>query len=105
MQAFLDRRRDHGEGSEASNSPELSPSSERIQDHNLFLKNTNNEHLIPGVPHVEASELFEVGWVAGTEDRYLELISAEWQHTRIALRRSSHPECFAAVKADLEVLT
>ncbi|XP_048513237.1 uncharacterized protein LOC105688880 isoform X2 [Athalia rosae] len=109
LQAFLDRRREPAEGSEASQSPEFSPHNNRVE---LFCKNTKDDvkqpedkDLIPGVPYVEASELFEVGWVAGTEDRYLELISAEWQYTRVALRRSSHPDCINAVKADLEILT
>ncbi|XP_046629155.1 uncharacterized protein LOC124309525 isoform X1 [Neodiprion virginianus] len=109
LQAFLDRRREPAEGSEGGHSPKLSPTKNRVE---IFRNNTNSEKQpeyenppIPGVPHVEASELFEVGWVAGTEDRYLELIAAEWQNTRTALRRSSHPDCFTAVRADLNVLT
>lgn len=109
LQAFLERRREPGEGSEASQSPNSSPAgNNRVE---IFSKNTNSEkrpeerQIIPGVPHVDASEVFEVGWVAGTEDRYLELIAAEWQHTRTALRRSSHPDCFTAVRADLDILT
>ncbi|XP_046751405.1 uncharacterized protein LOC124414502 [Diprion similis] len=109
LQAFLDRRREPAEGSEGDPSPKLSPTNNRVE---IFRNNTNSEKQlgyenppIPGVPHVEASELFEVGWVAGTEDRYLELIAAEWQNTRTALRRSSHPDCFTAVRADLNVLT
>ncbi|XP_015185907.1 PREDICTED: uncharacterized protein LOC107071427 isoform X2 [Polistes dominula] len=61
--------------------------------------------LLLDVPHVPASEIFEIGSVAGTEDRYLELIYAEWENTRISLKRQTHPECRNAVKADMEILT
>lgn len=43
--------------------------------------------------------------MAGTEDRYLELISAEWHSTRVTLKRQTHPLCEDAIKADIEVLT
>ncbi|KAI4489429.1 hypothetical protein M0802_011184 [Mischocyttarus mexicanus] len=57
------------------------------------------------VPLVPAAEIFEIGSVAGTEDRYLELIFAEWENTRISLKKQTHPECRNAVKADMEILT
>lgn len=82
----------------------------------LSSKNNNNKcdnkwksqelkSIIPGVPHIAAPEIFEIGWIAGTEDRYLELIFAEWQNTRVSLKRHSHPECKDAVKADLDILS
>ncbi|XP_043282862.1 uncharacterized protein [Venturia canescens] len=113
LQAFIDRRRSTNESSECVVSPN-SPDKERFD---LFIKTKNeNENKnkkindkeragIPGVPHVHASDIFEIGWIAGTEDRYMELMFAEWQSTRVALRRHTHPECREAVKADLEVLT
>lgn len=67
------------------------------------VKDTNC--VIPGVPHIKFSELFEIGWVAGTEDRYLEYIYAEWENTKVSLKKHTHPECEKAIKADLEVLT
>ncbi|KAL2720576.1 inactive serine/threonine-protein kinase TEX14-like isoform X2 [Vespula squamosa] len=65
----------------------------------------NNAILLLDVPNVTASEIFEIGSVAGTEDRYLELIYAEWENTRISLKRQTHPECRNAVKTDMEILT
>lgn len=68
-------------------------------------KSQEAKSFIPGVPQIPPSEIFEIGWVAGTEDRYIELIFAEWQNTRVSLKRHSHPECKDAVKADLDVLS
>ncbi|XP_046834257.1 uncharacterized protein LOC124430982 isoform X1 [Vespa crabro] len=65
----------------------------------------DNLILLLDVPNVTASEIFEIGLVAGTEDRYLELIYAEWENTRISLKRQTHPECRNAVKTDMEILT
>ncbi|XP_035724443.1 uncharacterized protein LOC118442665 isoform X2 [Vespa mandarinia] len=65
----------------------------------------DNSILLLDVPNVTASEIFEIGLVAGTEDRYLELIYAEWENTRISLKRQTHPECRNAVKTDMEILT
>ncbi|XP_015609453.1 uncharacterized protein LOC107274657 isoform X2 [Cephus cinctus] len=107
LQAFIDRRRNPNEpGGITLDSPEKT----RLD---IFIKNTNNTNndkkddniTIPGVPHIPAPEVFEIGWVAGTEDRYLELIFAEWQNTRVSLKRHTHPECQNAIKADLKVLT
>ena len=39
-------------------------------------KSQESTPILPGVPHIPASEIFEIGWVAGTEDRYVELIFA-----------------------------
>ena len=72
-------------------------------------KNKSNEkrenNAIDGVPHVHARDIFEIGWVAGTEDRFMELIFAEWQNSRVSLRRNTHHDCKNAIRADLEVLT
>lgn len=64
-----------------------------------------NDFVVLDVPLIPPSEIFEIGWVAGTEDRYLELVYAEWENTRISLKRHMHPDCRNAVKADMEVLT
>lgn len=69
------------------------------------IQNEDNSTLLLDVPNVTASEIFEIGSVAGTEDRYLELIYAEWENTRISLKRQTHPECRNAVKTDMEILT
>ncbi|CAD1472538.1 unnamed protein product, partial [Heterotrigona itama] len=112
LQAFIDRRRTSDDVDiEAPCSPDKKRA-EKI----LLAKNNKNKcdnerksqesrSVIPGVPHVPAPQIFEIGWVAGTEDRYLELIFAEWQNTRVSLKRHSHPECRDAVKADLDVLS
>ncbi|KAK9295162.1 hypothetical protein QLX08_010441 [Tetragonisca angustula] len=112
LQAFIDRRR-------TSNDVDIeapcSPDKERA-DKIFLAKNNKNKcdnerksqeskSVVPGLPYVPAPQIFEIGWVAGTEDRYLELIFAEWQNTRVSLKRHSHPECKAAVKADLDVLS
>ncbi|XP_012226022.1 uncharacterized protein [Linepithema humile] len=62
-------------------------------------------HLVPGVPHIRASEIFEIGYVAGTENRYLELISAEWHNTKVTLKRHVYPPCRDAIKVDVEILS
>lgn len=110
LQAFIDRRR-------ISDNVDIeAPSSPDKKRADLLAKNNNNKSenernlrepksIIPGVPHILAPEIFEIGWVAGTEDRYVELIFAEWQNTRVSLKRHSHPECKDAVKADLDVLS
>ncbi|KAF3421918.1 hypothetical protein E2986_01461, partial [Frieseomelitta varia] len=111
LQAFIDRRRTSDVDIEASCSPD-----KKRSDKLLLVKNNKNKcdnewksqeskSVIPGLPYVPAPQIFEIGWVAGTEDRYLELIFAEWQNTRVSLKRYSHPECKAAVKADLDVLS
>ncbi|KAG7208354.1 hypothetical protein KM043_014590 [Ampulex compressa] len=112
LQAFIDRRR-LSDDAESETIPSDSPGKYTCE----LLSKTSNEKrdntwksqecnsVVPGVPHIRASEIFEIGWVAGTDDRYLELIFAEWQNTRVSLKRHTHPECRDAVKADLEVLT
>ncbi|KZC14650.1 Inactive serine/threonine-protein kinase TEX14 [Dufourea novaeangliae] len=109
IQAFIDRRRCSDDvDPEAPCSPDKTRA-------DLVAKNNNNKYnnerksqesktVLRSVPYVPASEIFEIGWIAGTEDRYLELIFAEWQNTRVSLKRHIHPECKDAVKADLDVL-
>ncbi|XP_012170170.2 uncharacterized protein LOC100647703 isoform X3 [Bombus terrestris] len=110
LQAFIDRRRISGD---VDIETPCSPDKKRAD---LLAKNNNNKSgnerniresksIVPGVPHILAPEIFEIGWIAGTEDRYLELIFAEWQNTRVSLKRHSHPECKDAVRADLDVLS
>ncbi|XP_054014878.1 uncharacterized protein LOC128895911 isoform X2 [Hylaeus anthracinus] len=110
LQAFIDRRRISSVEADAPCSPDKS------KPDLLWPKINNNkcdnnrkaqesQSILPGVPHIPASEIFEIGWVPGTEDRYLELIFAEWQNTRVSLKRHTHPECKDAVKADLDVLS
>ncbi|XP_031841792.1 uncharacterized protein LOC116431042 isoform X2 [Nomia melanderi] len=109
LQAFIDRRRP---SDDVETEAPCSPDKTRAD---LVAKNNNNKYdnerksqeskfVLRGIPHVPASEIFEIGWIAGTEDRYLELIFAEWQNTRVSLKRHIHPECKDAVKADLDVL-
>lgn len=110
LQAFIDRRRT---SDDAQIEPPCSPDKKRAD---YLAKNNNNKRdnerksresklIVTGLPHIEPSEIFEIGWVAGTEDRYLELIFAEWQNTRVSLKRHSHPECKDAVRADLDILS
>lgn len=75
----------------------------------LFKKDRNRKaskrkQIVSGVPHIRSSEIFEIGNVAGTENRSLELISAEWHNTKVALKRHVFPACRDAIKADIEVL-
>ncbi|CAL7951372.1 unnamed protein product [Xylocopa violacea] len=110
LQAFIDRRRTSDDIEiEAPSSPDKKRSDFLVKTNNNKCdnerKSQESKSTIPGVPHIPASEIFEIGWVAGTEDRYLELIFAEWQNTRVSLKRHSHPECKDAVKADLDVLS
>ncbi|XP_076183295.1 uncharacterized protein LOC143154996 isoform X2 [Ptiloglossa arizonensis] len=109
LQAFIDRRR-------FSDDLQIdTPASPDKTRRDLLTKTNNNKcdnerkaqkskSIVPSVPHIPASEIFEIGWVPGTEDRYVELIFAEWQNTRVSLKRHTHPECKDAVKADLDVL-
>ncbi|XP_033330052.2 uncharacterized protein LOC117222460 isoform X2 [Megalopta genalis] len=112
LQAFIDRRKCSDGCSELGKEAPSSPDKTRAD---FLAKKNNNKYdnerrlqeskcISRSVPSVPASEIFEVGWVAGTEDRYLELIFAEWQNTRVSLKRHIHPECKGAVKADLDVL-
>lgn len=111
LQAFIDRRRTSDDEIEAPCSPD-----KKRTDKIFLAKNNNNKcdnerksqeskSVIPGLPHLSASQIFEIGWVPGTEDRYLELIFAEWHNTRVSLKKHSHPECKDAVKADLDILS
>ncbi|XP_043595525.1 uncharacterized protein LOC122573355 isoform X2 [Bombus pyrosoma] len=110
LQAFIDRRRNSGNVNiEAPSSPDKKRADFLAKNNNNKSDNERNlrepKSIVPGVPHILAPEIFEIGWVAGTEDRYMELIFAEWQNTRVSLKRHSHPECKDAVKADLDVLS
>lgn len=60
---------------------------------------------VAGVPHVGASEIFEIECIAGTENKCLELISAEWHNTRVTLKRHVLSTCRDAIKADVEILS
>lgn len=110
LQAFIDRRRISDDVDiEAPCSPDKKRADLLSKNNNDKSDNERNlrgpKSIVPGVPHILAPEIFEIGWVAGTEDRYMELIFAEWQNTRVSLKRHSHPECKDAVKADLDVLS
>ncbi|XP_020277828.1 uncharacterized protein LOC109851792 isoform X2 [Pseudomyrmex gracilis] len=79
---------------------------ERIFKKDRNRKSSNKrKQIVPGVPHIRSSEIFEIGNVAGTENRSLELISAEWHNTKVALKRHVFPACRDAIKADIEVLS
>ncbi|XP_070512374.1 uncharacterized protein [Cardiocondyla obscurior] len=64
-----------------------------------------NIQSIPGVPHIPASEIFEIESITGTENKCLELISAEWHNTKVTLKRHILPTCQNAIKADVEILS
>ena len=107
IRAFMDRRKN---GSDSRCLLITSPDREFHFKTYLKKNNENNKvkddnNAIPGVPHIPPSELFEIGCVAGTEDRYLEYIYAEWDNTKVSVKKHSHPECENAIKADLAVLT
>ncbi|XP_043258000.1 uncharacterized protein LOC122400539 isoform X1 [Colletes gigas] len=110
LQAFIDRRR-YSDDVETDSlcSPDKTRRDFLVKTNNNKcdneLKAQESKPIVPGVPHILASEIFEIGWVPGTEDRYLELIFAEWQNTRVSLKRHTHPDCKDAVKADLDVLS
>ncbi|XP_018351652.1 PREDICTED: uncharacterized protein LOC108754099 isoform X2 [Trachymyrmex septentrionalis] len=61
-------------------------------------------HFIPGVPHIRAAEIFEIGCISGTENKCLELVSAEWNNTKVTLKRHVLSTCRDAIKADVEIL-
>ncbi|XP_063980477.1 uncharacterized protein LOC135164242 isoform X2 [Diachasmimorpha longicaudata] len=109
IKAFIERRKSPSDSNflMATNSPDKLRLDYLIKKNYENSKNKNNnrqEIMIPGVPYVPPPDIVEIGWVAGTEDRYLELIYAEWNNTRVSLRRQIHPKCKNAVKADLDVL-
>lgn len=124
MQAFVDRRRFSTTMLDATSQNSLDvngvsllteTSNDEVNDNGKKDHNEDgttpvelievNSTLLLDVPNVTASDIFEIGSVAGTEDRYLELIYAEWENTRISLKRQTHPECRNAVKTDMEILT
>ncbi|XP_018397523.1 PREDICTED: uncharacterized protein LOC108775604 [Cyphomyrmex costatus] len=67
----------------------------KLQKHGQF---------IPGVPHIRASEILEIGCIVGTENKCLELVSAEWNNTKVTLKRHVLPMCRDAIKTDIEIL-
>ncbi|XP_036149146.1 uncharacterized protein LOC105830040 isoform X2 [Monomorium pharaonis] len=60
---------------------------------------------IPGIPHIRATEIFEIESIAGTETKCLELVSAEWHNTKVTLKRHILPSCRDAIRADVEILS
>jgi len=67
-------------------------------------KSRKSAQFIPGIPHIRASEIFEIGCIAGTENKCLELVSAEWHNTKVTLKRHILPTCRDAIKVDVEIL-
>ncbi|XP_033210908.1 uncharacterized protein LOC117168990 isoform X2 [Belonocnema kinseyi] len=107
IRAFMDRRKS---GTDPGCLLMTSPDKEfhfktYVKKNNENNKVNDDNNFIPGVPHIPPSELFEIGWVAGTEDRYLEYIYAEWDNTKVSVKKHTHPDCENAIKADLAVLT
>ena len=107
IRAFMDRRKSANDTGDL-----LITSPDKAFNFETFVKKNNQKNstkddksVIPGVPHVQSSEFFEIGWVAGTEDHYLEYIYAEWDNTKVSLKKHTHPDCENAIKADLSVLT
>ncbi|KAL6261075.1 hypothetical protein P5V15_008608 [Pogonomyrmex californicus] len=68
-------------------------------------KSRKHAQFISGIPHIPASEIFEIGCVAGTENRCLELVSAEWHNTKVTLKRHVLTTCRDAIKTDVEILS
>lgn len=109
LNTFLERRKNLNESEYilSPNSPDKTQYILEKNEKNTIENNANNGKssiIISKLPNADPSEIFEIGWVAGTEDRYLDLMYAEWQNTKVCLRRHTHPDCQNAVKADLEVL-
>ncbi|KAK0169765.1 hypothetical protein PV328_010406 [Microctonus aethiopoides] len=110
LNTFLERRKNLNESEYilSPNSPDKARYILQKNEKNTIKNNANNGKssiVISKLPNADPSEIFEIGWVAGTEDRYLDLMCAEWQNTKVCLRRHTHPDCQNAVKADLEVLS
>ncbi|KAK0161749.1 hypothetical protein PV327_008166 [Microctonus hyperodae] len=110
LNAFLERRKDPNDSEYIlpPNSPDKARNILKKNEKNTIKNNANNVKssiIISKLPNADSSEIFEIGWVAGTENRYLDLMYAEWQNTKVCLRRHTHPDCQNAVKADLEVLS
>lgn len=112
LQQFLNRRQSSEDGFADVNSPSYQSSNQNVdcckKDNNKKRHNDwrlKNRAIVPGVSHVRSSEIFEIGYVPGTKDRYLKLVSAEWQNTKVSVKRYSRPKRWDAIKADIEVLT
>lgn len=67
-------------------------------------KSKEQAQFISGVPHIRASEIFEIGCVVGTESQFLELVSAEWHNMKITMKRNVFASCHEAIKREVEVL-
>ncbi|XP_025269002.1 uncharacterized protein LOC105254410 isoform X1 [Camponotus floridanus] len=67
-------------------------------------KSQEQSQFISGVPHIQTSEIFEIGNMVGTESQFLELVSAEWHNMKVTLKRSIFPSCQDAIKREVEVL-
>lgn len=98
LQAFIDRRRlSHDPSTSSTLNVSMSPNKPNT-------KNDGIKSMIPGVPRVNPTDIFEIGSIAGTENRYLELIFAEWQDTRVSLKRAINLEFQDAIESDLKTL-
>ncbi|KAH0953493.1 hypothetical protein HN011_009727 [Eciton burchellii] len=76
-----------------------------LSSKNYNQEKSKNSQIIPGIPHVQFSEILEIGFVPGAEKRYLELISAEWRNTKVSLKRYAFKRCQDAIRADMEILS
>ncbi|XP_072762066.1 uncharacterized protein [Anoplolepis gracilipes] len=67
-------------------------------------KSREQVQFISDVPHMQASEIFEIGSVGGIESQFLELVSAEWHNMKVTLKRNIFASCHDAIKREVEVL-
>lgn len=105
LQAFLDRRSTLS--TNTLNRRKSEPSAKHNQSILSYRKNPEDDQIdkVPGVPCLDANELFEIALVPGAQNTYIELIFAEWQSTRVTLKRSIRKGHRDAIKNDIQVLT
>ncbi|XP_074098386.1 uncharacterized protein LOC141527039 isoform X2 [Cotesia typhae] len=115
FQAFLDRRRNPGDPGFINNTPEKGRTDNTSilwkKNYENTAKNIDESEFssdlvtICEIPYASPSEIFELGWVAGTEDRNIELLYAEWHNIKVSLRRHLNGGCKNAIKADIKILS
>ncbi|CAG5093796.1 Similar to SIS8: Probable serine/threonine-protein kinase SIS8 (Arabidopsis thaliana) [Cotesia congregata] len=115
FQAFLDRRRNPADPGFINNTPEKGRTDNTSilwkKNYENTAKNIDESEFssdlvtICEIPYASPSEIFEIGWVAGTEDHNIEVLYAEWHNVKVSLRRHLNGECKNAIKADIKILS
>ncbi|XP_044589527.1 probable serine/threonine-protein kinase DDB_G0288147 isoform X2 [Cotesia glomerata] len=115
FQAFLDRRRNPADPGFINNTSEKGHTNNTSilwkKNYENTAKNIDESEFssdlvtICEIPYASPSEIFEIGWVAGTEDRNIEVLYAEWHNIKVSLRRHLNGECKNAIKADIKILS